>query len=173
MFGSLASAVRRAHDPEHRRRVVLLAETPLFAGLRRRLLARLATRLFEKRYEPGEEIFREGDPGRALYVVAEGEVEIVRSDGAGEQRLARLGERTAFGELALIDELPRLATARAATATRLFILYRTHFDELVAGEPAVALALCRNLLARLAHYVRDRDAPPLPLTRPAGDEPPR
>jgi CRP-like cAMP-binding protein len=65
--------------PEHRARVALLAERPLFAGLRRRLLGRFATRLFEKRYDAGEEIFRQGDAGRALFLVAEGSIEIVRS----------------------------------------------------------------------------------------------
>jgi CRP-like cAMP-binding protein len=170
MFAGVATAVRRVRDPEHRRRVALLAETPLFAGVRRRLLGRLAVKLFAKRYEAGEEIFHEGDPGRALYVVASGEIEIVRHDEGGERILARLGERTAFGELALIDDLPRLATARAAAPADLYILYRSHFEELAAGEPLVALALCRNLLARLARYVRDRDAPPLPLA-PPGAEP--
>lgn len=170
MFTGVATAVRRARDPEHRRRVALLAETPLFSSLRRRLLGRLAVRLFEKSYEPGEEIFHEGDPGRALYLVASGEIEIAQADGDGGERiLARLGERTAFGELALIDDLPRQATARAVVPSELFILYRTHFEELVDGEPAVALALCRNLLARLAHYVREREGPPPPA--PRRDEP--
>jgi len=174
MSRSLVSVLRWAQDPEHRRRVALLAETPLFAGMRRRLLGRLAMRLFEKRYEAGEEVFREGDPGRALYLVAEGEIEVVRAgDDGGERRLARLGEHTAFGELALIDELPRLATARAVTASRLYILYRTHFEELEEGDPAVALALSRNLLARLARYVRDRDAPPLPVADDDGGPPQR
>lgn len=166
MFAGFAEAIRRARDPEHRRRVELLAATPLFAGLRRRLLGRLAVKLFAKRYDAGEEIFHAGDPGRALFVVASGEIEIVRHDEGGERVLARLGERTAFGELALIDELPRLATARAAAPAELYILYRTHFEELAAGEPRVALALSRNLLARLARYVRDRDAPLLPLAPP-------
>jgi len=171
MLGKLASAVRWAQDDELGRRVALLAETPPFAGLRRRMLTRLAPRLFEKSYAAGEEIFREGDPGRALYLVAEGEVEIVRGDE--ERRLARLGPRAAFGELALIDELPRAATARAVAPSRLYILYRTHFDELAAGEPRVALALARNLLARLAHYVRERDGAPPAAAAGAGDPPRR
>jgi len=169
MFRQLASVARWAQDDEHRRRVALLAETPPFAGLRRRLLARLAPRLFEKSYAAGEEIFREGDPGRALYLVAEGEIEIVRATDAGERRLASLGARSAFGELALIDELPRAATARAAAPSRLYLLYRTHFEELASGDPVVALALSRSLLVRLARYVRERDgAPPAPVAD-AGD----
>ncbi len=68
-----------AADPEQLRRAPFLARSPLFAGLPRRLLARLATRFFEKVYHPGEVVFEEGDPGRALFVVVEGAVEITRA----------------------------------------------------------------------------------------------
>ena len=61
-----------AADPEQLRRAPFLARSPLFAGLPRRLLARLATRFLEKIYHPGEVVFEEGDPGRALFVVVEG-----------------------------------------------------------------------------------------------------
>ena len=63
-----------AADPEQLRRAPFLARSPLFAGLPRRLLARLATRFLEKVYHPGEVVFQEGDPGRALFVVVEGAV---------------------------------------------------------------------------------------------------
>jgi len=156
MYRAMANFWRWIHDAEHRRRVALLAETPVFAGLPRSLLGRLATRLFEKRYEASEEIFHEGDPGRALFVVAAGRVEIVRADDGGERQLAVLAAPAAFGELALIDDQPRLATARALEPTSLLILYRAHFEDLMAGDPRVAIALSRNLLARLATYVRQR-----------------
>src|SRR5258706_8322475 len=71
-----------AADPEQLQRAPFLARSPLFAGLPRRLLGRLATRFFEKVYHPGEVVFEEGDPGRALFVVVEGAVEITR-DRAG------------------------------------------------------------------------------------------
>lgn len=167
MRRSFASLWRWVRDPEHRRRVSLLAETPLFAGLRRRLLGRLATRLFEKRYEAGEEVFHEGDPGRALFLVAEGRIELLRADAATgeERRLAVVAAPAVFGELALIDDEPRLATARALEASRLLILYRAHFDDLMSGDPVVAVALSRNLLVRLARYARQRsdstDSPPV------------
>ena len=56
--------------------------------------------------------------------------------------------------MALIDDLPRSATARVTQPTRLLILYRTHFESLVEGDRAVALAITRNLLRMLASYVR-------------------
>ena len=157
MFKRLLALALRARDPEHRRRVALLAETPLFAGLRKRLLGRLAVRLFAKSYAAGELVFREGEPGRALYVVAKGTVDIVREEAGSELVLARFAAPASFGELALIDELPRRATARAAVDSELLLLYRTHFDELLEGDREVALALCRRMLVTLARYSRARD----------------
>jgi len=55
-----------AADPDQLRRTPFLASSPLFTGLPRRLLARLATRFFEKMYHPGEVVFEEGDPGRLV-----------------------------------------------------------------------------------------------------------
>ena len=107
-----------AADPEQLRRAPFLARSPLFAGLPRRLLARLATRFFEKVYHPGEIVFEEGDPGRALFVVVEGAVEITRATAQGPYVLNTLGPGDAFGELALIDDFPRSATARVATPGR-------------------------------------------------------
>jgi CRP-like cAMP-binding protein len=143
-----------AEDPEEARRAPFLAGSPLFAGLPRRLLARLATRFFEKAYQPGDVVFQEGDPGRALFVVVEGEVEITRASPQGPYVLNALGPGDAFGELALIDDFPRSATARIATPARLLILYKSDFDALMEGNARIAVAVMRNLSRRLAIYAR-------------------
>ncbi|MGH7320557.1 MAG: cyclic nucleotide-binding domain-containing protein, partial [Candidatus Rokuibacteriota bacterium] len=143
-----------AWDAEHARRVALLAETPVFAGLSRRLLGHLGAALFEKAYVPGDVVFHEGDPGKGLFIVLDGAVAITRSTPDGEQHLATLGPGEAFGELALIDDLPRSATARITAPSRLLILYRSHFEGLVEGNRGIALVVTRNLLRRLATYVR-------------------
>jgi CRP-like cAMP-binding protein len=143
-----------ARDPEQMRRVALLEQAPVFAGLPRRLLGRLAVQLFEKAYGAGEVVFREGDPGKGLFVVLDGGVAITRRTPGGEQRLSALGPGACFGELALIDDLPRSATARATVPSRLLILYRSHFEALVEGDRSIALVVMRNLLRTLAGYVR-------------------
>jgi CRP-like cAMP-binding protein len=153
--------LRWARDPEQARRVALLARTPIFAGLSRRLLGRLAATLFEKAYEPGEIVFREGDPGKGLFIIVDGAVVIAREPARGTGPLATLGPGEAFGELALIDDLPRSATAWVTVPSRLLILYRSHFEGLVEGDRGVALIVARNLLRRLASYVRRAGAAPL------------
>jgi CRP-like cAMP-binding protein len=143
-----------AADPEQLRRAPFLARSPLFAGLPRRLLARLATRFLEKVYHPGEVVFEEGDPGRALFVVVEGAVVITRATAQGPYVLNTLGPGAAFGELALIDDFPRSATARVATPGRLLILYKTDFDALIDGNARIAVVVMRNLSRLLAMYAR-------------------
>jgi CRP-like cAMP-binding protein len=138
--------------------VALLARTPVFAGLSRRLLGRLATQLFEKAYTPGDVVFREGDPGKGLFIVLEGAVAITQAAPGGDLVLRSLGPGACFGELALIDDLPRSATARVTAPSRLLILYRTDFEALVEGSPGIARVVLRNLLRTLATYVRRTNA---------------
>jgi CRP/FNR family cyclic AMP-dependent transcriptional regulator len=149
-----------ARDPEHRRRVTLLRSAPVFAGLPRRLLTRLAVRFFEKAYVPGDVVFFTGEPGKALFVVAEGEVAIARAGAAGEERVLRtVGPGACFGEMALIDDFPRSATARVIAPARLLLLYKSDFDHLIAGHPRIAQVTLRNLLHLLAMYVRTATPP--------------
>jgi CRP/FNR family cyclic AMP-dependent transcriptional regulator len=170
--GGLGAWLGWARDPEQMLRVALLARSPLFADLPRRLLGRLNTRFFEKSYSPGELVFREGDPGKALFVVLEGEITIVRIGDEGEHVLRALQAGACFGELALIDEFPRSATARVSAPSRLLILYKSDFDALVEGNDRIALAVLRNLLRALTAYTRRASASgaaPASLARPDGD----
>lgn len=143
-----------ATDPEQLRRLRLLASVPLFAGLNARQLGKLLVKLFEKKYPAGEMIFREGDPGKALFVVLEGKISIIRTTDGAEKPLAVLSPGAYFGELALIDDQPRFAGARADEDTVLLILYKSHFDDLIDGQKALAIHVMENLLKTLAGYVR-------------------
>lgn len=154
MAGRIGRWLVRAQDPELIRRVALLERAPVFGGLSRRLLGRLAAALFEKAYAADDIVFREGDPGKGLFIVLDGSVAITRMTPSGEQRLATLESGDSFGELALIDDLPRSASARVVAPSRLLILYRSHFESLVEGDRAVALVVMKNLLRMLAAYVR-------------------
>ncbi len=68
--------------------------------------------------------------------------------------LRTLGPSDAFGELALIDDFPRSATARVATLGRLLILYKSDFDALMDGNARIAVVVMRNLSRLLAVYAR-------------------
>jgi CRP/FNR family cyclic AMP-dependent transcriptional regulator len=135
-------------------RLEILEKVPLFAGLSSRQLGKLLVKFFEKEYGPGETIFTEGEPGKALFVVLAGSVSICRALNEGEELLAQLSAGGYFGELALIDDQPRFASARAAEASRLLILYRSDFEDLMEGQRVLAIQVMGNLLKTLAGYVR-------------------
>lgn len=159
-------------DREQARRAPFLAHSPLFAGLPRRLLGRLSTRFLEKAYAPGDMVFHEGDPGRALFVIVEGTVEITRATPRGEHVLRKLSAGDAFGELALIDDAERSGGARVAEPSRLLILYKTDFDALIESEARIALVIMRNLSRLLASYARHSAAGVAdPRARPEPAEP--
>jgi CRP/FNR family cyclic AMP-dependent transcriptional regulator len=141
-------------DQEQLARLKLLGTVPLFAGLSRRQLGKLLVKFFEKEYGPGETIFNEGDLGKALFIILAGRVSICRALNDGEELLATLGAGGYFGELALIDDQPRFASARATEPSRLLILYRTDFEDLMEGQRTLAIRVMSNLLKTLAGYLR-------------------
>jgi NADH dehydrogenase len=87
-------------------------------------------------FEPGQAVFQEGDRGDWLYVVTEGEVEVLKQDGSGAPTpLRRLGVGECFGEIALVSDRPRTATVRAVTATNVLAVDREAFQALFATLP--------------------------------------
>ena len=94
----------------------VLRRSPLFEMLSEAELQVLAELSRARRFATGEHVFREGDAGDALFVLAQGEVEVVAGGPPGEaQPLAVLGPPEAFGEMSLIDREVRSATVRART----------------------------------------------------------
>jgi len=88
----------------------------------------------------GEVLFRTGEPGDALFIVARGSVEVVEGDGSAAHVLAELGPGHAFGEMALLNGGPRTATVRSQGATELLAIEKQDFDVLVARDREFAAA---------------------------------
>jgi uncharacterized membrane protein len=120
----------------------LLADLPLFAALGSEELALLARVVEVRNLEPGQVLFKAGDPGEALYVVSSGEMEISVVDRAG-QKIVLTGRHRGdvFGELAMLDEGTRTATATALIKTELLELDRSDLLLLVTQKPEAALHL--------------------------------
>ncbi|MFL6263070.1 MAG: cyclic nucleotide-binding domain-containing protein [Thermoanaerobaculia bacterium] len=100
-------------------------------------------------YKAGEHIFREGDLGTEMYIINEGKVEILNQVGDEEQVLAVLEKGDFFGEMSVLEDLPRAATARAATDVRLLQINGSTFDQLLQGNPEIAVRMMRKLSRRL------------------------
>ena len=168
--------IDRIVDHEQLLRLRLLQSVPLFAGLTQKQLGKLLVKLFEKEYPLGETIFMQEEPGKALFIVLSGRISIVRSVHGSQELLATLTPGGYFGELALIDDHPRSASARADEPSVLLILYKSDFDDLIEGHRTIAIKVMANLLNALAGYVRatqSRDASRRPVSEsiPAGEKP--
>jgi CRP-like cAMP-binding protein len=87
-------------------------------------------------FEAGQAVFQEGDRGDWLYVVTEGEVEVLKLNGTGTSTsLRRLGVGECFGEIALVHDKPRTATVRAVKPTNVLAVDREAFQALFATLP--------------------------------------
>ena len=142
---SRASLVRLDVEPGDPHRLALLEAIPIFAPLSPPLLEQLAARLTHVHANAGDELIRAGDHGDRFYVVDKGEVEIL-VDGMPPRRE---GEGTYFGEIALLRDVPRTATVRAATDADLFALDRDDFLPAVTGHAASTQAADAVIGSRL------------------------
>ncbi|NUM43365.1 MAG: cyclic nucleotide-binding domain-containing protein [Anaerolineales bacterium] len=127
-----------------------LKQISLFAGLSDEMIAQLSTKIVEQQIPAGTTLFREGDPGDALYFIVEGQLEISQLLGADKEVV--LGVFQAgdyFGEMSLLDEKPRSATARAQTDSCLLALAKDDFDSLLDTHPALARKLTKAISNRL------------------------
>jgi CRP-like cAMP-binding protein len=123
------------------------ASVPLFRALSRRQVERLAERTTTRAYPAGSTIVREGDSSLSFYVVLSGGVRVVR-DGDGVE-LDRFGPGGAFGEMGLIEDLPRAATVVADDATVCALLAKWDFQNVLRAEPEIAFALLAVLSQRV------------------------
>jgi CRP/FNR family cyclic AMP-dependent transcriptional regulator len=104
---------------------------------------------FARDYDAGTVLFREGEPGDFMYVVHAGEVEIRRKVGDHERVLAVLPAGEFFGEMALINQRPRSATAVVRRPSRLLVIEPRTFEAMIRGKTEIAVRMIRTLAGRL------------------------
>jgi MFS family permease len=124
----------------------LLRATPLFRPLPGAIIEELAAKLLVVTTSAGEVVIREGDAGDRFYLIDSGEVDV--SAGAGP--VATLGPGEYFGEIALLRDVPRTATVRTKSDTRLYALERDEFLSAITGHPESAEAADAVVASRLA-----------------------
>lgn len=137
-----------------------MQSTPLFAHMMDRDLTHLADDLHAREYHQGEIIFREGDAGQFLYLVASGQVRIFVNGVDGNETSVILFGRPGdmFGELAIVDGLPRSATAVALHNTLLYTLSREQFRHHMQQCPQLALNFMRELSMRVRYNTQQMDS---------------
>lgn len=126
-------------------------DIPLFHHLSRAELDELRRIVQERKYPAGSEIIQAGAPGDGVYFVKSGFVEI--SAGQGNARVfSRLGPAEIFGEMAIIEDRPRSATAKAVEATEVYFLPRAEILALIERSPALKQALLQQISHRLRQF---------------------
>jgi CRP/FNR family transcriptional regulator, cyclic AMP receptor protein len=129
----------------HDRRAELLANCPLFRGIDQTGLSELAKVATPVDFPAGHVIARQGEIGTGFFVVITGLVRVVR-DG---QVVARLGAGEFFGELSVLDRMPRNASVIADAATTCLALASWDFEKVLLLQPALTLTILRGVAARL------------------------
>jgi CRP-like cAMP-binding protein len=138
--------------------VTFLRSVPVFGGLEGRSLDRLIERLQEQRFEPGEVVFHEGELGRTMHVLREGEVEIVRRASGGDETLiVRLGPGETFGEMTLVELQPRSATVVAKKRTHTYSLTNMDLYNLYRDDNYAYVIVLQNICRMLSRRLRKAD----------------
>lgn len=122
-----------------------LAAAPLFRRMSDEYLERLARTARVRKYAPGETILREGDPGIAFFVVSEGKVEVLRGTGDEQAVINTLGPGDSFGEMALLNDLPRMATVRAIDNVTCIGMVRLDLLDALRDQPEIAIHMLKNM----------------------------
>lgn len=142
-------------NPEAEAAAKVLKSVPFFANLQPEEIDELASRLVPRRFHAGSTVFHLGDPGGLLYILVNGKVKISHSNPDGQEALlAILGTGDFFGELALLDESPRSATAEAIAPTETLTLHRDDFMRFIEKHPAFS----KHVLTILARRIRRLNA---------------
>ncbi len=131
-------------------KVNFLQDIVLFHELSSQDCIKINSILYERRHLGGEVIIEKGTPGDALYLVAQGSVEVWR----GNVRLAKIGAGGHFGEMSLVDEAPHSATVVAAEDLLLFLIRRSDLYELLDNDMALSQKILRALLSSMVERVR-------------------
>ncbi len=133
----------------------LLAEVELFDGLDGPALRALGAHMRLREFAEGEAIFREGDPGDWMGVLAGGEVRICKEADARDVRVVAVEtHRRAIGEMALVDGEPRSATCIASKDASLLTLTRESFQRLSRERPALALEVMHRVARLISRRLR-------------------
>ncbi|MDD3484781.1 cyclic nucleotide-binding domain-containing protein [Azovibrio restrictus] len=130
-----------------------LATCRLFSGLSGRDVQVVQGFLHQRRYQAGEVIFDEGEEGQALYILLSGQVLICRQ-GEMESPIAQLESGSFFGEMALLDDAPRAAQARALGPVEVAVLFRGDFLNLMDDHARIASRISLDLARQLGDRLR-------------------
>lgn len=128
----------------------ILKKIPLLAELNEEDHKEIVKHIEMQYYPAHQVIFKENDPGDAVYIIKRGVVRIFHpgSDPTSDIEVAMLGDNDVFGEMAIISEKPRNASAQTMEESEIFILKKDDFIQLVSSNPNMASRISSEFLQR-------------------------
>ena len=131
--------------------VDLLRRVPLFAQIEPAKLKLLAFTSQRMTFQPQQALFKQGDSGDAAYVLVNGEAEVLAETPEGEIPVATVGKNAIIGEIAILCDVPRTATVKAATELDALKIDKEDFLRLIREFPEMGIEVMRELANRLSH----------------------
>lgn len=135
-------------------KVLALKEVPVFAGLSDKELDEIEKLTHERKYQAGEDVFKQFAPAEGMFIIISGSVEIYIENDGSKNILAELSDRDFFGEIALLDDKPRSAGAVATTPSILLGFFKPDLLSLMERNPALSSKILTNLGTVLAERLR-------------------
>jgi len=135
--------------------MVSLESSKLFSHLPASELQKLHAVTRELKFAPGQQIFKEGDPGDGMYVVKAGEVQISAMMSHGERHVfSQVMPGDVFGEMAVLDNQPRSATASAQGDTTVYFVPREQLVKMLKESPDLSMTMVQEISGRLREFNR-------------------
>lgn len=133
----------------------LIQSIPLFKNLNKSNVRLLSELLHHRSYQANEYIFHQGDPGNALYIVIEGTINIVQtSENGSDIPLVKLKGGDFLGELALVDDDIRSASAIASSNSKLAAIFKSDLDSFMKKHPNAGVEIMRNMSIVLSKRIK-------------------
>ena len=127
---------------------------PLFSHLTDRELKKVSGLIYERKYQTGEFLFEIEQPGAAMFIIKNGLVKIVVPGESGEKEIAVIEPGDFVGELALLDDTPRSASARAVEKTEALAFFREDLNEMLDTYPVIASKIMRDLAIIIGYRLK-------------------
>ena len=137
----------------------ILKEIPLFSSLDEKMHNEIISRITLMYYPADYELFKQGQQGDALYIIRSGQVEIYKEphdEGDLPTVLATLGKNDFFGEMSLVSNAPRSASAKAISECQIFILKQQDFQSLLNSNSELATQVSSKMIDRLNENDKNR-----------------
>jgi CRP-like cAMP-binding protein len=104
---------------------------------------------FGKDFPKGTLLFHEGDPGREMFIIQKGKVQVRKRVGSGEKILTELGDGEFFGEMALLEGMNRSATVEVIENSKILVINPETFENLLKGNPEITVKMLKKMASRL------------------------